>query len=161
MLRDRYEAVDLFKLIPKLGLAMEPWLASLDKLLDDDQVIAAVRADFVRRYKLTASHGRPSTPVEVLLRMLVVMRIYGWSYEQAEYYVKDSLVLRQFCRVYLERVPDDTTLIRWANTLGPERIRANQLNVGWTWTANEDATQQREGRKQGNLEERRIGAVVL
>ena len=36
-----------------------------------------------------------------------------------------------------------------ANTLGPERIRANQLNVGWTWTANEDATQQREGRKPG------------
>ena len=71
MLRDRYEAVDLFKLIPRLGLAMEPWLASLDKLLDDDQVIAAVRADFVRRYKLTASHGRPSTPVEVLLLSLI------------------------------------------------------------------------------------------
>lgn len=126
MLRDRYEAVDLFKLIPQLGLAMEPWLASLDKLLDDDKVIAAVRADFIKRYRLTASHGRPSTPVEVLLRMLVVMRIYGLSYEQTEYYVKDSLVLRQFCRVYLERVPDDTTLIRWANTLGPETIR--QLN---------------------------------
>ena len=36
-----------------------------------------------------------------------------------------------------------------ANTLGPERIRANQLNVGWTWTANEDATQQREGKPPG------------
>ncbi len=36
-----------------------------------------------------------------------------------------------------------------ANTLGPERIRANQLNVGWTWTANEDATQQREGQQPG------------
>lgn len=36
-----------------------------------------------------------------------------------------------------------------ANTLGPERIRANQLNVGWTFTANEDATQQREGRRAG------------
>ena len=66
-----------------------------------------------------ASRGRPSTPVEVILRMLVVMRLYGWSYEQAEYFVNDSLVLRQFCRVYLEKVPDDTTLIRWANTIGP------------------------------------------
>jgi NAD(P)-dependent dehydrogenase (short-subunit alcohol dehydrogenase family) len=36
-----------------------------------------------------------------------------------------------------------------ANTLGPELIRVNQLNVGWTFTANEDATQQREGRKPG------------
>jgi NAD(P)-dependent dehydrogenase (short-subunit alcohol dehydrogenase family) len=36
-----------------------------------------------------------------------------------------------------------------ANTLGPELIRVNQLNVGWTFTASEDATQQREGRKPG------------
>lgn len=36
-----------------------------------------------------------------------------------------------------------------ANTLGPELIRVNELNVGWTFTANEDATQQREGRKPG------------
>lgn len=36
-----------------------------------------------------------------------------------------------------------------ANTLGRERIRANQLNVGWTFTANEDVTQQAEGRKPG------------
>lgn len=36
-----------------------------------------------------------------------------------------------------------------ADALGPECIRVNQLNVGWTFTANEDATQQREGRKPG------------
>jgi NAD(P)-dependent dehydrogenase (short-subunit alcohol dehydrogenase family) len=36
-----------------------------------------------------------------------------------------------------------------ANALGPEHIRVNQLNVGWTFTANEDATQQREGQKPG------------
>lgn len=36
-----------------------------------------------------------------------------------------------------------------ANTLGRERIRVNQLNVGWTFTASEDLTQQREGKKPG------------
>lgn len=36
-----------------------------------------------------------------------------------------------------------------ANTVGRENIRANQLNVGWTFTASEDATQQGEGRKPG------------
>lgn len=36
-----------------------------------------------------------------------------------------------------------------ADALGPERIRVNQLNVGWTFTENEDATQQREGRAPG------------
>lgn len=30
--------------------------------------------------------------------------------------------MRQFCRLYLEKVPDDTTLIRWANVIGPETV---------------------------------------
>ncbi|RDJ27578.1 SDR family NAD(P)-dependent oxidoreductase [Bosea caraganae] len=43
-----------------------------------------------------------------------------------------------------------TTMTRnLADALGTERIRVNCLNVGWTFTANEDATQQREGRKPG------------
>jgi len=36
-----------------------------------------------------------------------------------------------------------------ADALASEKIRVNCLNVGWTFTANEDATQQREGRKPG------------
>jgi IS5 family transposase len=123
MLRNRYARTDLFALVPRLGLRLEPQLEQLDRLLDDDDLFEAVRADLARRYPRTTSRGRPSTPVEVILRMLVAMRLYGWSYEQAEYFVNDSLVLRQFCRVYLERVPDDTTLIRWANTIGPETLQ--------------------------------------
>jgi IS5 family transposase len=124
MLRNRYDRTDLFALVPQLGLRFEPQLEQLDRLLDDDELFERVREDLARRHPKTGSRGRPSTPVEVILRMLVVMRLYGWSYEQTEYFVNDSLVLRQFCRVYLERVPDDTTLIRWANTLGPEALQA-------------------------------------
>jgi IS5 family transposase len=123
MLRDRYEPVDLFALVPQLGREFEPQLAQLDQLLDDDQIFARVRDDLGRRYPLTRVHGRRSTPVEVILRMLVVMRLYGWSFARTEYFVNDSLVLRQFCRVYLEKVPDDTTLIRWARLVGPETLQ--------------------------------------
>lgn len=123
MLRDRYEPVDLFALVPDLQLQFEPQLAQLDRLLDDDEIYTCVRADLARRYPLTPVHGRPSTPVEVILRMLVVMRLYGWSHEQTEFHVNDSLVLRQFCRVYLQKVPDDSTLIRWANTVGPKTVQ--------------------------------------
>jgi transposase, IS5 family len=56
--------------------------------------------------------------------MLVVKRLYNFSYEQTEHFVSDSIVLRQFCRLYLEPAPDDTTLIRWANQIGPETIAA-------------------------------------
>ncbi len=126
MLRNRYNRTNLFELVPQLGLCLEPQLEQLDRLLDDDDLFDLVRGDLARRHPGTTSRGRPSTPVEVMLRMLVVMRLYRWSYEQVEYFVNDSLVLRQFCRVYLEKVPDDTTLIRWANTIGPETIE--QLN---------------------------------
>src|SRR5262245_48569706 len=124
MLRNRYNRTDLFALLPQLGLHFEPQLEQLDRLLDDDELFERVRDDLARRYPRTRSRGRPSTPVEVILRMLVVKRLYGWSYEQAESFVHDSLVLRQFGRVYLEKVPDDTVLIRWAATIGPETLPA-------------------------------------
>jgi len=126
MLKNRHQPVNLFAMVPQLGLRFEPRLEQLDRLLDDDELIELVRGDLSRRYPKTRSRGRPSTPVEVILRMLVIMRLDRWSYEQTEYFVNDSLVLRQFCRVYLERVPDDTTLIKWANTIGPQTIE--QLN---------------------------------
>ena len=131
MLRNRYNRTDLFALVPQLGLRFEPQLEQLDRLLDDDEIVEArPRRPGPPLTPGPRSRGRPSTPVEVILRMLVVMRLYGWSYEQAEYFVNDSLVLRQFCRVYLEKVPDDTTLIRWANTIGPETLAGAQRPGG-------------------------------
>jgi transposase, IS5 family len=123
MIVDRYDPINLFEeLVPKLNLEMEPELAQLDVLLDDDVLFERVKADLRRRYPNSARLGRHSTPVEVILRMLVVKRLYGFSYEQTEHFVSDSIVLRQFCRLYLEGAPDDTTLIRWANQIGPETV---------------------------------------
>jgi transposase, IS5 family len=81
-----------------------------------------IRNDLAKRYPMTEQTGRNSTPVEVILRMLAVKRLYGLSYEQTEYQVRDSLVLRKFCRVYFNEVPDDTTLIRWAGLIQPETL---------------------------------------
>jgi transposase, IS5 family len=124
MLKHRYERTDLFALVPQLGLRSEPELEPLDRLLDDDEILDLVRDAMARRSPRSRPRGRPSTRVEVVLRMLVVMRLYAWSYEEVEYFVSDSLILRRFCRVYLEKVPDDTTLIRWADTIGPVTVGA-------------------------------------
>jgi IS5 family transposase len=122
MIIDRYDPVNLFELVPKLKLEMEPELAGLDEELDDDELFSLVKDDLMKRYPSSGRLGRHSTPVEVILRMLVVKRLYNWSYEQTEHFVNDSIVLRQFCRLYLQSAPDDTTLIRWANQIGPETV---------------------------------------
>src|ERR671933_2307852 len=122
MLIDRYPPVALFAFVPKL-------LCEFDRLLDDDEIVCRIKGDLARRAPHSLSLGRPSTPVEVVLRMLVVMRLDGWSYEQAESFVNDSLVLRQFCRVSLEKVPDDTVLIRWANLIEPTTLEALNTRV--------------------------------
>src|SRR3989442_10859880 len=122
MLRDRSVPVDLFALVPALQLRFEPELAELDRLLEDDQIFCQVKADLSRRRPNTTVTGRPSTPVEVILRLLVVQHLYDWSYAQTEHFVGDSLVLRQFCRLGLDPVPHHTTLMRWANLLQPQTM---------------------------------------
>jgi len=124
MLRDRYDPMNLFDLVPTLGFQFEPVLTQLDGLLDDDTLFQAVKADLATRYPRTLVTGRPSTPVECILRLLVVKHFYGWSYAQTEHWVSDSLVLRQFTRVYAQPVPDATTLLRWANRIQPATLHA-------------------------------------
>jgi IS5 family transposase len=125
MIIDRYDPINLFEeLVPKLKLQMEPELAQLDRLLDDEVLFERLKADLTSRYPNSGKLGRHSTPVEVILRMLVVKRLHGWSYQQTEHFVSDSIVLRQFCRLYLRSAPDDTTLIRWANVIGSQTVAA-------------------------------------
>lgn len=122
MLQDRYETDKIFENILKLTNEMDPILAEIDRLLEDEELYQLIRNDLSRRYPQTEVTGRNSTPVEVILRMLTVKRLYALSYEQTEYQVRDSFVLRQFCRVYLQDVPDDTTLIRWAKLIQPRTL---------------------------------------
>jgi IS5 family transposase len=122
MIIDRYDPVNLFALVPQLQLVMDPELAQLDQLLEDDVLFQCIKHDLSQRYPQSDRRGRRSTPVEVILRLLVVKHLYGWSYEQTEHFVNDSLILRQFCRLYLTKAPDDTTLLRWANLIQPETL---------------------------------------
>lgn len=124
MLRDRYEIDKFFIEIQELTSEMDAQLGRIDELLDDDELYQRVRRDFEQRHRRTVVTGRPSTPVEVVIRMLVVKHLYNLSYEKAEQYVRDSLVLRRFCRVYLEEVPDHSTLNKWALTVQPETMQA-------------------------------------
>src|SRR2546429_7732038 len=124
MLVDRYDPEDVFARVPEVAAQTDPVLKELDRLLEDDQLYQQVRADLGKRHRFTLVHGRHSTPVEVILRMLICKHLYQWSYRETEERVGDSLVLRWFCRVYFETVPDETTLLRWLHPLRPETLHA-------------------------------------
>jgi len=123
MLRERYPVDKLFDEIAVHFPAMDPILAKIDRYLDDEELYQLIQSDLSKRRPKTLETGRKSTPVEVALRLLVVKRLYQYSYAETERYVSDSLVLRQFCRVYLNRVPDDSTLIRLANLIQTETLK--------------------------------------
>ena len=64
MLRDRYDPMNLFDLVPALSMELDPVLTQLDHLLDDDTLFQAVKADLATRFPRTLIDGRPSTPIE-------------------------------------------------------------------------------------------------
>jgi IS5 family transposase len=134
MLRETYPVDKRFEEILGYLPKMDPILVKIDGYLEDEKLYRLIRRDLSQRWPKTLETGRGSTPVEVVLRMLVVKRLYGYSYEETEKTVSDSLVLRQFCRVYLQKVPVDTTLIRLANVIQPKTLekfneRITQLAV--------------------------------
>jgi len=157
MLCDRHPIDKLFEDIVVLIPKMDPVLTKIDQYLEDDELFRLVREDLGKRWPLTLITGRNSTPVEVIERMLVVRRLYRLSYEETERLVSDSLILRQFCRVYFHPVPDDTTLIRAAKLIRPETLekfneRINQLAV------EHKVTQGRKLRTDGTVVETNIHA---
>jgi transposase, IS5 family len=100
----------------------EDWMLQADAVLEDEALLAAVHEALQRRHPRSRTHGRPGTPAEVVLRMLLLKHIRNWSFAELEREVRANLVYRQFTRIGAEKVPDAKTLGRVAQALGPEVI---------------------------------------
>ena len=96
----------------------------VDELLEDDELLDAVFEAQGQRHPQSRTRGRKQTPAEVALRMLILKHVRNWSYEVLEREVRANVVYRSFCRIGMEKVPDEKTLIRLGQAIGPETIRA-------------------------------------
>src|SRR3954470_21536275 len=95
-------------------------LAALDVLLGDPGVLVPVEAAWDAAAR---AFGRPTIPIERLIRLMVIKQRSGWGYETLVREVSDSLHLRRFCRIALsERVPDESTIRKLVRRLGPDVI---------------------------------------
>jgi IS5 family transposase len=100
----------------------EGWMRKADQILEDEQLVALVYEALVQRHPKSRTRGRPGTPAEVVLRMLLLKHRRNWSFQVLEWEVRGNLLYRQFTRVGAGKVPDAKTLGRQAQALGPEVI---------------------------------------
>jgi IS5 family transposase len=101
----------------------DPGLRRIDEVLEDEQLVDLVADALEGRRPGSRRKGRPSTPAEVVLRMLVLKHLYDWSFDECEREVRGSLVYRAFCRIDCEKVPDAKTLIRLSGAVGGEVLK--------------------------------------
>jgi len=105
-------------------LLWEGWLLKVDKLLEDEDLVNLVRGALEKRHRHSRTRGRLGTPAEVVLRLMALKHLRGWSFEVVEREVRANVVYREFTRIGGEKVPDAKTMIRWGKALGPTVIRA-------------------------------------
>ncbi len=125
MIKLRHEQPSLWAGILKeeIGDLWEPWMREVDRLLEDEALLERVYEAQGERHEQSRTRGRPQTPAEVVLRLLILKHLRNWSYEALEREVRANLVYRSFARIGMEKVPDAKTLGRLGQAIGPESIR--------------------------------------
>jgi IS5 family transposase len=94
-------------------------LARLDRVLSDGLLWPIAQA-----WEAEArERGRPSIAMATFVRLMVIKQRTGWGYETLVREVSDSLHLRRFCLIAIDRrVPDESTVRKLARRLGPEVV---------------------------------------
>ncbi len=127
MLIVAYSPVERFLESAPFPVPIEPKLQEMDRLLDDPKLVLQVTNDLARSAPQARDTGRPATPAEVTLRMSVVRRLMGWSFETAYQEIGGSVKWRWFCRIYAHSVPNDSTQQEREALIRPETLqRLNQ-----------------------------------
>jgi IS5 family transposase len=101
----------------------ESWMEHADRVLTDEQIVAAVYEALARRHPRSRSRGRLGAPAEVVLRLLILKHVRNWSYHVLEREVRANLVYRDFTRVGGGKTPDAKTMGRWGLAVDPDTIK--------------------------------------
>ena len=100
MVQRRQRERSLFEVLLPDGHKLWPdWLRKIDILLEDDAVIEVVAQALEKRWPQSRRRGRPGTPAEVVIRMLILKHLFDWSYDDLEREVRANLVYRMCTRI--------------------------------------------------------------
>src|SRR3989304_1778800 len=84
-----------------------------------EAVIETVAQALEKRWPESRRRGRPGTPAEIVLRMLILKHLFDWSFDELEREVRANLVYRAFTRIEAGEVRDAKTIPKIARALGP------------------------------------------
>jgi transposase, IS5 family len=88
----------------------EPWMRQADEVLQDETLRNLVQQELSKRIKKSKARGRPGTPAEIVLRLLLRKHIRDGSFQVLTRAVRANLVYREFTRIGGDTVPDDLTV---------------------------------------------------
>jgi transposase, IS5 family len=109
--------------IPDPKTLLDPVLRQLDEVLDSDDLVDEVLDALRKRHPQSSRRGRPGTPAEVALRLLVLKHVRQWSFEELQWEVTGNVAYRAFCRIDSGKVPDAKTMIRINQALDAATLR--------------------------------------
>lgn len=105
------------QLLPKSCLELKGELAVIDKILDDEILLAP----FIEKFN--SKCGRHSTPVDTYIRMMYLKFRYNLGYEILCKEVSDSISWKVFCHIPVcAEVPDYTTLAKLTKRFGEDTL---------------------------------------
>src|SRR5664280_1794871 len=118
MFRTVADQVSLWEaVLPAELLRLPEELARVDELLDDEGFFGPFEEFFDPRI------GRPSTPMEVYLRLMFLKFRYRLGYETLCLEVSDAFTWRRFCRIPFDgAVPNPTTLMKLTTRCGSRAV---------------------------------------
>jgi len=76
----------------EVGPLWEEWMRQVDQVLADPTLVQIVYEALARRWPQSRTRGRPATPAEVVLRLLLLKHMRNWSYYILEREVRANLV---------------------------------------------------------------------
>lgn len=131
MLRQKNEQLALFEtLFPLSMVELNSELQGISDFLDEfPDILIEFTEQVLLRSENSRTLGRPSEPVEAILRMLILRRLQKLPFRVTSDMVKDSLVLRKFTRIYYESVPDYSTLCKYDNLLSDDVLKKINDNI--------------------------------
>ena len=133
MLRETDPQTTMWELLlPEEAKRLPAELVRIDAYLDDERFIAPWRALFDRRL------GRPSVPIDTLLRLLYLKHRYGLGYESLCREVSDSISWRRFCRI--GRTGRCRTRPRWSSWSAGPAPRSSSSSIRRWWPSSPPAS---------------------